>query len=296
VVDGLGHPRGRWQAPAIDADVRGIVEAHGTQGSPAVGGGGAKAHCRRRQGNVGGFLREWLEIHRRKVSPRTIDRYRELANIAIPHIGKCRLTDLRPLDLERMYAQLLASGGHGGRPLSAHTVRHVHAALRKALRDARRWRKLPSAPTDDVTPPRLVRKTPVVSTAVDLSALLAAIDDPDLAAIVELAALTGMRRQEILALEWGDIDLDGARLTVSKAIEESRSGHRVKETKSKAGARTIHLPQRAVTSLRAHRKRQLELRLQLGAEWFCGDITFPDYRTGGVRRPCNVTTAIGRAR
>ena len=245
---------------------------------------------------VAGFLKEWLGVHETKVSARTIDRYRELIATVTPHIGKRRLQDLRPLDLERMYSRLLAGGGKKGQPLSAQTVRHVHAVLRKALRDARRWRKLPSAPTDDVDPPRLERKTPVVSTAADLSALLAAFDDPDLAAIIELAALTGMRRQEILALEWGDVDLDGARLTVSKAVEESKRGIRVKETKSAAGARTIHLPQRAVASLRAHRKQQLEQRMQLGGEWFCGDLVFPSYETGGVRRPRNVTKAVARAR
>ena len=118
----------------------------------------------------------------------------------------------------------------------------------------------------------------------------------DLAAIIELATLIGMRHQEILALAWGDVDLDGARLTVSKAVEESKRGIRVKETKSAAGARTIHLPQRAVASLRAHRKQQLELRMQLGGEWFCGDLVFPSYDTGGVRRPRNVTKAVARAR
>jgi integrase len=142
----------------------------------------------------------------------------------------------------------------------------------------------------------LPRKTPVVSTPADLQALLSAFEDPALAAILELAALTGARRQEILALEWADVDLDGARLTVSEAVEESKRGIRVKETKSAAGARTIHLPQRAVAALRAHRKRQLELRVQLGAEWYCGDLVFPSYETGGVRRPRNVIKAVARAR
>ena len=136
----------------------------------------------------------------------------------------------------------------------------------------------------------------MVSTPADLSALFGAFDDPDLAVIVEVAALTGMRRQEILALEWADIDLDGARLTISKAVEESKRGVRVKETKRAAGARMIHLPRRAVATLRAHRKQQLELRMQLGAEWFCGDLVFPSYGSGGVRRPRNVTKAVARAR
>jgi integrase len=245
---------------------------------------------------VAAFLKDWLAVHQNKVSPRTIDRYCELVDLIAPYIGKRRLQDLRPLDLERMYSRLLASGGKNSRPLSAQTVHHVHAAVRKAFRDGVRWGKLLRAPTDGCDPPKVERKTPVVSTPADLQALLGAFDDPDLATILELAALTGARRQEILALEWGDVDLDGARLTVSKAVEESKRGVRVKETKSAAGARMIHLPQRAVATLRAHRKQQLKLRMQLGGEWFCGELVFPSYETGGVRRPRNVTKGVARAR
>ena len=245
---------------------------------------------------VAGFLQEWLAVHENKVTARTIDRYSELIATMLPYIGKRRLQDLRGLDLERAYGRLLASGGKNSQPLSAQTVRHIHAALRKAFRDAVRWGKLMRAPTDGCDPPKVERKTPVVSSAADLAALLAAFDDPDLGMIIELAAMTGMRRQEILALEWSDIDLDGARLSVSKAVEESNRGVRVKETKSASGTRTIHLPQRAVASLRAHRKQQLELRMQLGAEWFCGDLVFLSSESGGVRRPRNVTKAVARAR
>lgn len=70
---------------------------------------------------------------------------------------------------------------------------------------------------------------------------------------------------------------------------------RVKSTKSRAGERTIHLPARAVATLRTHRARQGELRLALGADWYCGDLIFPSYDTGGVRRPRNVTKAVARA-
>jgi Phage integrase, N-terminal SAM-like domain len=66
---------------------------------------------------VAGFLKDWLAVHQNKVSARTIDRYRELVEVVATHIGKCRLQDLRPLDLERMYSRLLAGGGKTGQPL-----------------------------------------------------------------------------------------------------------------------------------------------------------------------------------
>jgi integrase len=245
---------------------------------------------------VVGFLTTWLNIHKTKVAARTIERYGELVRLVVPHVDRVRLNDLRSLDLEQVYARLLTNGGKGGRPLSTRTVHHVHAALRKAFGDAVRWGRLSRAPTDGCSPPKIDRTAPTVSTAADLATLLKAFVDPDLATIVEVIALTGMRRQEILALEWGDIDFAGARLIVSKAVEESRTRLRVKETKSAAGARTVHLPQRAIAALATHRKRQLELRLKLGADWHCGELVFPSYVTGGVRRPRNVTKAVHRAR
>jgi integrase len=199
------------------------------------------------------------------------------------------------MDFEKLYAQLRAGGGKGGRPLSAKTVGHVHAVLRKAMRDAVRWKRLPRAPTEGARPPRGEKVPPAVSTPGDLRVLLAVIDDPDLSTLVELAALTGARKQELLALEWSDIDLTGSRLTISKAVEETRRGVRVKPPKTGAGSRTIHLPERAATSLRTHRKRQLELRVRLG-EWPYGALVFPDYKGGGVRSPRCVSQAVWRAR
>jgi integrase len=82
--------------------------------------------------------------------------------------------------------------------------------------------------------------------------------------IPHLAIDTGMRRGELCGLQWGDVDLDGATLQVERAVEETRQGLRVKGPKSKRGRRSIVLPKRAVTMLRAHRVDQLERRLILG--------------------------------
>ena len=73
-----------------------------------------------------------------------------------------------------------------------------------------------------------------------------------------------MRRGELLALCWEDVDLDGAKIRIERALEETAAGLRFKAPKTKHGRRTISLPASAVEAVRAHRLKQLELRIALG--------------------------------
>ena len=69
---------------------------------------------------------------------------------------------------------------------------------------------------------------------------------------------------ELLALRWCDVDLDRGALKIEHSLEQMKTGLRLKAPKTKRGRRSIMLPARAVDVLSAHRKEQLELRLQLG--------------------------------
>jgi integrase len=83
--------------------------------------------------------------------------------------------------------------------------------------------------------------------------------------IAALALATGMRRGELLATRWQDIDLDTAKITIARSLEQTKAGGlRFKLPKTKHGRRTISLPLSAVTELRAHRRAQQELRLAIG--------------------------------
>jgi integrase len=82
--------------------------------------------------------------------------------------------------------------------------------------------------------------------------------------IVALALAPGMRRGELLAMRWQDVDLDGGTLRVERSLEETGRGLRFKEPKTKHGRRTISLPPSAIEALRMHRRQQLELRMALG--------------------------------
>jgi integrase len=87
---------------------------------------------------------------------------------------------------------------------------------------------------------------------------------------------TGMRRGELLALKWRNIDLEDEVIRVRESLEQTRAGLRFKEPKSKAGNRDITLPALAVDILQAHRKRELERRLMTGqGRLGDNDLVFP---------------------
>ena len=82
--------------------------------------------------------------------------------------------------------------------------------------------------------------------------------------IVALALATGLRRGELLALGWDDIDLDGGKLRVEHSLEQTKAGLHFKAPKTRHGRRN-RCPLDQCRELRAHRKAQQEQRLASGS-------------------------------
>src|SRR5215471_17909047 len=108
---------------------------------------------------VSDFLERWIEHMQGQVSPRSHERYAEIARKNLmPLLGGLALTKLQPAHISQAYAKALASGrrdGKGG--LSAASVHYQHRVLKKALGQAVKWRLLPRNPVDAVDPPRVER-------------------------------------------------------------------------------------------------------------------------------------------
>jgi integrase len=97
-----------------------------------------------------------------------------------------------------------------------------------------------------------------------IAAVLDALKGSRLYPVASLALATGMRRGELLALRWCNVELDRSVLKVEHSLEQTKAGLRFKGPKSKHGRRSISLPPSAVAMLNKHRREQLEIRMALG--------------------------------
>jgi integrase len=216
---------------------------------------------------VAALMERWLEHVRSQVSPKTFERYCGVVrgNI-LPAIGAMLLTKLQPAQISQMYAKALATGrrdGKGG--LSPASVLYIHRILKEALAvAASEWRLLPWNPAGSIKAPKVKRKNMRALDTAETAVLLEAARPYRLFVPVMLAVTCGLRRGEICALRWRNVDLSGAaQLAVMGSIEQTGAGIREKETKN-GRARTVALTALAMEELRRHKTRQAEELLRLG--------------------------------
>jgi integrase len=185
----------------------------------------------RTSATVGQLLDRWLEIAESSQRPRTLYENRRKIEARIkPALGGIRLDRLEADTLDTIYRRWLAEG------LSQPTVHKYHSILSAACRQAVKWGWIDKAPTERASPPSVVPKAIVAPTPERVSILVAAAEtvDPVLATAVALAALTGARRGELVALRWSDVDLEAGRLRVARSLTVSQGQQHTGPTKTHA--------------------------------------------------------------
>ena len=227
------------------------------------------------------FLTTWLdEVVAPSTKPRTLESYASVVRVhLIPSLGHHRLAALKPQHVQALLAEKSATN------LSPGTVKYIWRVLRRALNVAVKWGVVTHNVTNQVTPPRQPSKEVQPLSIEEVRRIIDEANGPRrYGAAIILAVTTGMRRGEILGLQWSDIDLDadgGARLVVNRSVQ--RIGGRLvdDEPKSAASRRTIVLVPEAAQALRRHRAAQAEERLRAGADWRGEDFIFTT-ATGGL--------------
>jgi integrase len=219
-----------------------------------------------RKGSVEDLLRAWLEHASSSLSPRTVSTTRQYMESAIiPGIGVIPAAKLTPSDLDSFYRQLLKHGaGHG--PYAPATIRRVHGIVRRALTQGVRWGWISHNPAIDASPPRVTAKElrpPTPEQVVHLFRL-AKETDPALATFVLLAASTGARRGELIALRWSDVDLNRAILTIERGIVLA-DGELIEQGTKTHQSRRVTLDPDTVTDLADHRDRAEDIAHSVGA-------------------------------
>jgi integrase len=179
-------------------------------------------------------------------------------------LGAAILAKLKPPQISTAYANALSRGrrdGKGG--LSPRTVHHMHRILRQGLQQAVRWQILARNPADAVKPPKVERGALQTYDLAQTAELLEAMRGTRMLIPVVLAALCGLRRGELAALRWRNIDLGRAQLSVIESAEQTRTGIRYKEPKS-GRTRTVALSATVIAELSAHRLAQAQELLKAG--------------------------------
>ena len=227
---------------------------------------------------VGSFMTDWLEnTVKAKNKQLTLRSYDWIIRIHItPQLGKVPLVKLTPQRLQQFINERHASG------LSATTVRHINATLRAVLSQAQRWQLVHQNVAKLVTLPRGTRYLPSILTTEQAKSLLEFLEGHKHEALLNVALTMGLRRGEVLALRWSDVDLTSRSLTVQHSLERVRGkGLQLSEPKSARSKRSLTIPQICAHALAKHKVRQEKLRSWAGTKWKEGDFVF----TGEVGKP-----------
>ena len=212
------------------------------------------------------FLDRWeKDWAANNVSPKTRERFSQLImHQVLPHHGNIPIQKLRAVHLSELYGKLLRDGRVGGGELSAKTVGHVHRCLRRAFGHAAQWGLITQNPAALVHSPRVQQAEMEILRENEVEAMFANLRDRNalLHTIAIVALGSGLRRGELCALRWSN--LDSRTLRVEQSLEETQAGLRFKAPKTKHGLRTMTLPTSVISELRAHWRTQNEHRLALG--------------------------------
>jgi integrase len=209
------------------------------------------------------WMNLWLDtIASRKVRPSTLTGYQTCLKRINLHLGHHRLDKLQPEHLEAFYTRLEAEG------LSSTTALLHHRVISRALKVAMQRGRVARNVATLVDAPTARREEVKPLTAGEAKRLLQVAEDLPNGARWSVALALGLRQGEALGLMWDVVDLDAGTLTVRRALQRQRGkGLVLVEPKSRAGRRTIKLPEPLRAALRAHLIRQAEQREAAGSVW-----------------------------
>jgi integrase len=215
------------------------------------------------------WLDTWMKEYKKAfVKPKTYDSYYGIIEIHItPSIGYIHLNDLRAEHIQKLYNNILKKN------LSTRTVKYVHSLLHGALSQAVKNGLIVRNVTDSTTLPKQIKKEMRCFSLEEQNKFLKALDGHRYKLAFQVLLTTGLRRGEILALKWQDIDFKEGTLKVCRTLNRVRTfegeGRKTEivigEPKSEKGKRVIPLLDGVLVELNKHRKLQeMEKRTSQG--------------------------------
>ena len=189
---------------------------------------------------VGELLDQWFARGSTRWSPTTVRNLRSIIDRHLkPGLGDVLVGDLTTAMVDELYEKLRMNGRVDGKALAVGSVRRAHSTLHAALAQAERWSWIFENVAERASPPSGVQPEMRPPTPVEVARLLESVAESDAALhlYLMLAAMTGARRGQLLALRWIDVDLVVGALSIQRAVVEGPDGPVLVPTKTRRSYR-----------------------------------------------------------
>lgn len=213
------------------------------------------------------YSASWL-AHRRAdgLRPATVERYQALLrDDVIPVVGHLELRTIKPAHVRAVMDGMTARG------LSQQTLVHGRAVFGGVMKQAMRDGLVETNPVAAIRRPKTQRSAKAIPTPAQVKAVVEESRGTEMEIPLLLAATTGMRRSEVLGLQWTDLDIKSSRVRVTRGLQwlPGENGRVLGFTglKTERARRTVQLLPQVAERLRRLRSEQLERRLMLGEQW-----------------------------
>lgn len=209
---------------------------------------------------VGEWMDEWLELYLPNVEETTIIGYKAKIRCYIkPAMKDILLQSLRAHHVQKMVNDMIAKG------LSPKNIRDTYNNINAAMKKAVVLRMIPYNPCEGVSLPKVKRYKAKVYDITNIHKLLEIAKGTDMYLPVLLCVTFGLRRGELLALRWSDIDFKKKVLMIRNNMVRGEKGFIIKAPKSEAGIRDIRIGDDTLEELRAARRQYFDDMCAYGA-------------------------------
>lgn len=228
------------------------------------------------------FIPEWRSKYAvGELSPATLARYDQIIKGRIlPEFGHMKLDKVKPLQILGFLEKLKQDGARGDSKsggLSSGSIQYHHRVLKNIFSRAVEWQLIKDNPVAGVKKPKVTQVKTEVYNNQDIKGLLMGLEKESVMwqILIKMALTTGMRRGELLGLEWEHIDLSDGVVSVEQTLNYTKDkGYFIKEPKTRNSVRKLSLPKPLLNELKKYRIVYLENRMKMDDMWKEGEHFF----------------------